>query len=105
LTIEAACDRDRQKIAEIRNRLLAEHLDATVETVAARIADTGSIVKALDMLSGGPRSLRRYRIASMRIGARRVWGTFLIDPSRPLRLLDPLRQLVLRAVSRGRPSH
>ena len=105
LTIEARCEQDRRKIAEIRNRLLAEHLDTSVEAVAARVAGTGSIVKALDMLSGGPRSLRPYRIAPMRIGTRRVWGTFLIDPSRPLRLMSPFRRLVLRVASAGRPSH
>jgi phosphatidylserine/phosphatidylglycerophosphate/cardiolipin synthase-like enzyme len=104
LTIEARCEQDRRKIAEIRNRLLAEHLDATVETVAARVAATGSIVKTVDMLSGGPRSLRPYRIAPLRIGARRVWGTFLIDPGRPLRLMSPLRRLVLRVASAGRSS-
>ena len=104
LTIEATCERDRQKIAEIRNRLLAEHLDTTVETVEARVAATGSIVKAVDMLSGGSRSLRRYRIAPLRIGTRRVWGTFLVDPSRPLRLLSPLRRLALLVASGGRPA-
>jgi phosphatidylserine/phosphatidylglycerophosphate/cardiolipin synthase-like enzyme len=104
LTIEARSEQDRRKIAEIRNRLLAEHLDATVETVAARVAATGSIVKTVDMLSGGPRSLRPYRIAPLRIGARRVWGTFLIDPGRPLRLMSPLRRLVLRVASAGRSS-
>jgi phosphatidylserine/phosphatidylglycerophosphate/cardiolipin synthase-like enzyme len=105
LTIETTCEQDRRKIVEIRNRLLAEHLDATVEAVAARVAATGSIVKAIDMLSGGPRSLRPYRIAPLRIAARRVWGTFLIDPGRPLRLMSPLRRLVLRFASGGRPSH
>lgn len=105
LTIEARCEQDRRTIAEIRNRLLAEHLDASMETVTARVTATGSIVKTLDLLSGGPRSLRPYRIAPLRIGARRVWGTFLIDPSRPLRLLSPLRRLVLRVASAGRPAH
>ena len=87
LTIEATCEQDRRKIAEIRNRLLAEHLDTTVETVAARIAAAGSTVKAVDMLSGGSRSLRPYRIEPLRLGTRRVWGTFLVDPGRPLRLM------------------
>jgi phosphatidylserine/phosphatidylglycerophosphate/cardiolipin synthase-like enzyme len=105
LTIEATCDRDRLKIAEIRNGLLAEHLDTTMEAVAARLTATGSMVKALDMLSGGPRSLRQYRIAPLRLGTRRVWGTFLVDPARPLRLLSPLRRLALRVASAGRPSH
>jgi phosphatidylserine/phosphatidylglycerophosphate/cardiolipin synthase-like enzyme len=105
LTIEAMTEQDRHKIAEIRNRLLAEHLDAAVETVTALTAATRSIVKAIDVLDGGPRSLRPYRIAPLRIGTRRVWGTFLIDPGRPLRVMAPLRRLVLRLASAGRPSH
>ena len=104
LTIEAMSEFDRRKIAEIRNRLLAEHLDVAVDMVADRVASTGSFVKALDMLSGGPRSLRRYRIAPLGLGTRRVWGTFLVDPARPLRMLAPLRRLVLRAASAGKPT-
>jgi phosphatidylserine/phosphatidylglycerophosphate/cardiolipin synthase-like enzyme len=104
LTIEASCGQDRRKIAEIRNRLLAEHLDTPRETAAALVEATGSIVKAIDMLSGGPRSLRQYRIAPLRIATRRVWGTFLVDPSRPLRMVAPLRRLALLVVSAGRPS-
>jgi phosphatidylserine/phosphatidylglycerophosphate/cardiolipin synthase-like enzyme len=101
LTIEALTELDRGKIAEIRCRLLAEHLDVPIETVAARIAATGSIVKTIDELSGGPRSLRPYRPVPRRIAIRRVWGTFLIDPERPLRLMAPLRRLMIRAVSGG----
>jgi phosphatidylserine/phosphatidylglycerophosphate/cardiolipin synthase-like enzyme len=99
VTIAATTERDRGRIAEIRCRLLAEHLDVPIETVAGRIAATGSIVKIIDELSGGPRSLRPYRPVQWRIAGRRVWGTFLIDPERPLRPMAPLRRLVIRAVS------
>ena len=102
LTIEAVAEHDRAKIAAIRNRLLAEHLDTTVEAVAQSVAATGSLVKTLDLLSGGPRSLRHYHFPHQGITSRRVWGTFLIDPSRPLRFMAPLRQLALRAASAGR---
>jgi phosphatidylserine/phosphatidylglycerophosphate/cardiolipin synthase-like enzyme len=103
LTIEAVAEHDRAKIAEIRNRLLAEHLDTTVEAVAQSAAETGSLVETLDRLSGRPRSLRQYHFPHQGITSRRVWGTFLIDPSRPLKFMAPLRQLALRAVSAGRP--
>ena len=103
LTIEAVAEHDRAKIAAIRNRLLAEHLDRTVEAVARSVAETGSLVETLDQLSGGPRSLRHYHFPHQGITSRRVWGTFLIDPSRPLKFMAPLRQLALRAVSAGRP--
>jgi phosphatidylserine/phosphatidylglycerophosphate/cardiolipin synthase-like enzyme len=103
LTIRATQEQDRRKIAEIRSRLLAEHLGVAVETVFDTLAATGSLVTTLDALSGGPRSLRQYRISEHPFATRRVWGTFLVDPARPLRLLSPLRRLVLRAVSGEKP--
>jgi phosphatidylserine/phosphatidylglycerophosphate/cardiolipin synthase-like enzyme len=102
LTLQAKEQADRQKIAEIRNRLLAEHLGVAIETVADLVLKTGSMVKTIDALSGGPRSLRPYPSSLQPFATRRVWGTFLIDPSRPLRLLTPFRRLTLRAISGGR---
>ncbi len=93
LTIQAKETADRQKIAEIRNRLLSEHLGVAIEMVEETIRETGSLVQTIDTLSGNPRSLRPYRIARHAFPTHRVWGTFLIDPSRPLRLLTPLRRL------------
>lgn len=105
LTVEAILDHDRQTIAGIRNGLLAEHLGAPLKTVTDMMAATGSIVKTIDALNGGARALRPYIIARRRFATRRVWGTFLVDPSRPLRLLSPLRALVLRAVAgAGKPA-
>jgi len=102
LTVQAKEQADRGKIAAIRNRLLAEHLGVAVEIVDQTVLKTGSLVKTIDALSGGPRSLRPYRVSRQPFATRWVWGTFLVDPSRPVRLLSPLRRLILRAVSGGR---
>jgi phospholipase D1/2 len=50
----------RAAIAGLANRLLAEHLDATPEKVAAALAETGSLIRTIEALGGGrPNSGRR----------------------------------------------
>ncbi|MEM8727021.1 MAG: phospholipase D-like domain-containing protein, partial [Pseudomonadota bacterium] len=54
------------RIAEIRNDLLAEHLAQSPETVAQMLEQTGSVIETIETLSsrardGGLRSLRPYR--------------------------------------------
>jgi phosphatidylserine/phosphatidylglycerophosphate/cardiolipin synthase-like enzyme len=48
----------RERIAGLRNRLLAEHLGQTPDCVAATIASTGSLLRTVDTLNGGRRALR-----------------------------------------------
>lgn len=46
-----------ERIAAIRERLLGEHLGVTPERVASTLAETGSLVAAVERLQGLPRSL------------------------------------------------
>ena len=59
LAIEAAGRDDvAAGIASFRDRLLAEHLGVTRAAVAARTAETGSLLATVAALHGGPRTLQ-----------------------------------------------
>lgn len=58
LAVEAADDDQRRSIAGIRNRLLGEHLGVPASTVAETLEEQGSLLKAIDALSGGERTLQ-----------------------------------------------
>ena len=58
LAIEAEDDDQRRSIAEIRNRLLGEHLGVSADTVAETLAELGSLLQTVDTLSGGERTLK-----------------------------------------------
>ncbi|TPG60306.1 phospholipase [Roseomonas nepalensis] len=58
LMVEAADEAQRAAVAGIRDRLIAEHTGATAGEVAARLRETGSILKAVKGLSRDGHSLR-----------------------------------------------
>ncbi|MCK8463175.1 phospholipase D-like domain-containing protein [Aliiroseovarius sp. S1339] len=51
LTIEAQDDATRQIIADLRNRLLAEHLGCTPGTLAEKLAESGRVLPAVEALN------------------------------------------------------
>ena len=58
LAIESGSEeRLERAIAAFRNRLLGEHLGADPDRVAAALAHRGSLIRAIDDLRGGPRTL------------------------------------------------
>ena len=57
LAIEAENDAQRPGVTALRDRLLAEHLGASVEEVCATQARTGSLIETIEQLRGGPRTL------------------------------------------------
>jgi len=57
LAIEAGCGAHAEAIGGLRLRLLAEHLGCSPKEVAAQEQELGSLVAALDVLGGGPRTL------------------------------------------------
>lgn len=84
LAFEAASEQDRRAVAGLRDDLLAEHLGVPAATMSGTVAETGSLVRAVE-------SLRREHGRSLYpVGlrfskpVRRVAGTLdLGDPSRP----------------------
>ncbi|MDF1609379.1 phospholipase D-like domain-containing protein [Hoeflea sp. YIM 152468] len=83
LAIEGDSNACRAAIVDLRNDLLAEHLDADKAELARLIEERGSVIAALDALNVRARGLRsldiepamHHRIASM--------GKVLFDPKRP----------------------
>jgi len=97
VAVEARTLSERNAIAALRNRLLAEHLDAGESDVAAAIRK-GSLVDAIDRLNTRPRGLRPFAIGLAGPTAP-LPGTTLLDPSRPFRPLYEARELAAAAFS------
>lgn len=97
IAVEARTMTERRAIASLRNRLLAEHLDTSAETVAAMIG-RGSLVAAIDRLNSGKRGLRPFSIDPSG-GTSPLPGTALLDPKAPLRPLHDARELIASAFS------
>ncbi|MEZ2410688.1 phospholipase D-like domain-containing protein [Bosea sp. RCC_152_1] len=95
LAIEARNEADRAAIAEIRNRLLAEHLDCAEADMAETIATEGGLIAAVDRLNVKMRGLRPFSAMRSPGPTRPIFGTSIFDPVRPFRLSLPF-------VSRGR---
>jgi len=87
LAIEAQDRAAEEGIAAIRARLLAEHLGAKPEAVAARIGEGGiGLPKVIDEMNSKERRLRPYTHIAHRGPTHYVFGTRFIDPRGPLRL-------------------
>lgn len=97
LAIEASSEEARRAIARVRDQLLAEHVGSDPDTVARTIAETGSVIGAVERLNTGPRRLCPFEAMSGTGPARPVLGTRLLDPKRPF---EPL--WFLRRKDRGR---
>jgi phosphatidylserine/phosphatidylglycerophosphate/cardiolipin synthase-like enzyme len=90
LAIEAADEATRSGIAEVRNRLLAEHLVRRQEEVARAVAETG-LIAAIERLNPGDGRFQPYRIDPDAGPKEPLPGTGLLDPAEPLDL-DYLRR-------------
>jgi uncharacterized membrane protein YdjX (TVP38/TMEM64 family) len=84
LAIEAWDDQSRQAVTGFRNRLLAEHLGAAPETVAARIADSNSLIRGIDDLRGGQRSLEPLEGAVPDLADELLPDHEVVDPEKPV---------------------
>lgn len=98
--IEAGSQGCAASIAGLRNRLLAEHLDATEDEVGKAIARTGSLIRTIDALNTRPRGLRDMEVAVDEGEVDPVWGTDIVDPARPIRPFHVLRKGVDALVTR-----
>lgn len=90
----------REAIEALRDGLLAEHLGASRKEVAAEIARRGSLVQAVDALSGRKqRTLRPIEIDASRQAADAIDALGVVDPEHPA----PLEELVARFSSEIAP--
>lgn len=90
------------RIAEIRDGLLAEHLTVEPADIAARLADGGSMIEAIEALRGRGKTLIPYRVP--RLPRWRVWlaDNEILDPEGPEETLKPVnrRKGLLRRLAR-----
>jgi phosphatidylserine/phosphatidylglycerophosphate/cardiolipin synthase-like enzyme len=100
IAIEAGDEGCRMAIAGLRNRLIAEHVEASPEAVAHALAQEGSLIAAIDRLNTRPRGLRTLDVSIGKGATGPVWGTALIDPKKPYWPLQKLRDQVDALASR-----
>jgi phosphatidylserine/phosphatidylglycerophosphate/cardiolipin synthase-like enzyme/uncharacterized membrane protein YdjX (TVP38/TMEM64 family) len=99
LTIEAVGSnmeqaRIRAAIAQLRNRLLAEHLDTSPQAVQQEIERHGSLHRAVEALQQSERSLRRMEpLATPELDAL-IPEQALFDPEQPIDPDELVRQFV-----------
>jgi phosphatidylserine/phosphatidylglycerophosphate/cardiolipin synthase-like enzyme len=85
VAIEATCEKQAAAIARIRSELMAEHLGVVPHEFERALAETGSIVAALDRLNTHPRGLRPFDHVEDDGATGLVWGTGFVDPPGPVR--------------------
>jgi phosphatidylserine/phosphatidylglycerophosphate/cardiolipin synthase-like enzyme len=93
LAVEARCDDDSAAIRSLRNRLLAEHLGIEEDALAATVAQSRSVIAAIELLGGGPRRLRPCDIDLAEGTDEPITGTAILDPIEPINL-SYLRQVL-----------
>lgn len=98
--IEAGSEDCARSIAELRGKLLAEHLDASEDAVRQTMARTGSLIRTIDELNTRPRGLRDIAVSVSEGEVKPVWGTDIVDPARPFRPFRNMRRNVDAAVAR-----
>jgi phosphatidylserine/phosphatidylglycerophosphate/cardiolipin synthase-like enzyme/uncharacterized membrane protein YdjX (TVP38/TMEM64 family) len=84
LLIEGHNARDRAKIAEIRNRLIADHCGSTAEEVARALKETGSLIKAAETVSGKGHSLRPVKDGKPDKNDLAIYLEEMADPEAPI---------------------
>jgi phosphatidylserine/phosphatidylglycerophosphate/cardiolipin synthase-like enzyme/uncharacterized membrane protein YdjX (TVP38/TMEM64 family) len=95
LAIEACGKaRIRNGIAAMRNRLLGEHLDADAAQVAAVLAETHSIIRAIEALGTSERTLRPFEFRVSKELDALLPESRIADPEYPLDADNLARQLI-----------
>lgn len=74
----------------LRHRLLAEHLDCTVEAYAAAEKTHGSMIAAVEALRGKGKTLKPLPIEDFNDAQKFVADNQLMDPEHPDGFLDPI---------------
>ncbi len=92
IAIEASTDAAKIAIADIRARLLAEHLDVSFDHVREVINGPNSLIRAIESLNTRPRGLQPFKIDPTKGPTRPFFGTKLLDPKKPFEPLWWLRR-------------
>ena len=90
MVVEATGEESRRTIANVRSRLLGEHLGVDPEAVTATIAAKRSLIAAIEALNSHKRGLRPFEPGDGPI--RSTLGSIIVDPKRPWEPLWFLRR-------------
>jgi phosphatidylserine/phosphatidylglycerophosphate/cardiolipin synthase-like enzyme/uncharacterized membrane protein YdjX (TVP38/TMEM64 family) len=102
LALEARREADRKAIRGVRDRLIADHCGVTPETVAAELRRTGSLLRAVERLSGNGHSLRPVDDGEPEAEQLSRYVRTIADPPGPLGLKT--LNLALQPLPRSRRS-
>ena len=92
------------EIARLRDDLLAEHLGVAPEAVTAKIAETGSLIAAVETLRGGGRTLVPYEIPELSGFAGWLAENEILDPNGPDEIFESTaKRGLFKGWSRLRP--
>lgn len=83
IAIEACTDAERRAIAGLRDRLLAEHLNADAATFGVAVQAAGKLGETIDAFNIHARGLRPFRDAEGEGYTAPVMGTGFVDPVAP----------------------
>lgn len=83
IAVEAHSDAERRAIRALRDRLLAEHLDADPQTFGAAVRAQGRLGETIDAFNNKARGLRPFRDAAKQGAVAPVMGTGIVDPVAP----------------------
>lgn len=83
-------------IAALRTRLMAEHLGVEEEVVAAKMADTGSLVDTVEALRGDGKTLELLDLEKPGSLDKLIAENELLDPEHAEGFFEPLQQRGLR---------
>jgi phosphatidylserine/phosphatidylglycerophosphate/cardiolipin synthase-like enzyme/uncharacterized membrane protein YdjX (TVP38/TMEM64 family) len=93
LGVEARRDEESQAIARFRDDLLAEHLGTSTKLVGEALSQGGSLIRAVESLRGGERSLEPVELTSGELTTELAERFRIFDPERPIRFDELLPQL------------
>ena len=83
IAVEARTEAERRGIVALRDRLLAEHLDADAEIFGASARASGHLGRTIDAFNTRERGLRPFRDAKGRGAVVPIFGTGIVDPVAP----------------------
>ena len=87
-------------IARIRDGLIAEHIDCTREAVAAKLAETGSLIATIESLRGPGRTLRDYVVPELSAVEEWLADNEALDPENPEDMFEVTTGGLLSGIAR-----
>lgn len=83
LAVEARDDEQQERIANLRDRLIGEHLGVPPASIGPKVRGKGSLIAAVTSLQGGPRTLRPLTAEATEEDGVVLAHSDLLDPEKP----------------------